>query len=82
MSSPCDVMTVCQGSASLKRTVFGVTFEKRIFATLLTTQVSAPSDLLRITSVVLFTPPDPYTRDQTPEDDGLGKRTLLATGAQ
>jgi hypothetical protein len=49
---------------------------------LLTTQVSALSDLLRITSVLIFTPPVPYTRDQTPEDNGLGKFTFLATGAK
>jgi hypothetical protein len=62
---------ICQGSASLGRT-FGVSLEKRIFGSLLTTQESALSDLLRITSVVLFTPPDP-SRDQTPEDHGLDK---------
>jgi hypothetical protein len=44
---------------------------------LLTTQESALSDLLRITSIlVLFTSPVPHTRDQTPEDNGLGKCTF------
>jgi hypothetical protein len=43
---------------------------------LLTTQESALSDLLRITSIVLFTPPVPYTWDQTPKDNGLGKCTF------